>query len=291
MSVASSASRQTARCQSPRQVMRRLFSRDAESAYIRVETILESANCPIRLCLKTPVEVRVPHRTPARRAFIKSFGCQMNVYDAERMADIAARRATARLRTVEDADLIVLNTCHIRERASEKIYSELGKLRELKEERRRARPADDARRRRLRRPGRRGGNPAPPAGGRCRRRSAELSSPAAAPARSAPSARRRRRRLPGRGQVLDLPEPGPTRSPGAASPRSSPCRRAATSSARSASCPTRAAPRPRAPVRRRPRRDRAPRRGRRARGHAHRAERQRLSRAGQSMAARSGSPA
>jgi tRNA-2-methylthio-N6-dimethylallyladenosine synthase len=70
--------------------------------------------------------------------FIKSFGCQMNVYDAERIADIAAREGYREAHAVEDADLIVLNTCHIRERASEKIYSELGKLRELKEERRRA---------------------------------------------------------------------------------------------------------------------------------------------------------
>jgi tRNA-2-methylthio-N6-dimethylallyladenosine synthase len=70
--------------------------------------------------------------------FIRSFGCQMNVYDAERMADIAAREGYREAHTVEDADLIVLNTCHIRERASEKIYSELGKLRELKDQRRRA---------------------------------------------------------------------------------------------------------------------------------------------------------
>jgi tRNA-2-methylthio-N6-dimethylallyladenosine synthase len=62
----------------------------------------------------------------------------MNVYDAERMADIAAEEGYGEARTPEDADLIVLNTCHIRERASEKIYSELGKLRELKDERRRA---------------------------------------------------------------------------------------------------------------------------------------------------------
>ncbi|HEX9170643.1 MAG TPA: tRNA (N6-isopentenyl adenosine(37)-C2)-methylthiotransferase MiaB [Roseiarcus sp.] len=70
-----------------------------------------------------------------RRAFIKPFGCQMNVYDAERMADIAAEEGYRHTDTAEDADLIVLNTCHIRERASQKIYSELGKLRELKEER------------------------------------------------------------------------------------------------------------------------------------------------------------
>ena len=61
----------------------------------------------------------------------------MNVYDAERMADIAAEQGYREAQGVEDADLIVLNTCHIRERASEKIYSELGKLRRLKEERRR----------------------------------------------------------------------------------------------------------------------------------------------------------
>src|SRR5579871_3216836 len=59
----------------------------------------------------------------------------MNVYDAERMADIAAEEGFREARAVEDADLIVLNTCHIREKASEKIYSELGKLRELKQAR------------------------------------------------------------------------------------------------------------------------------------------------------------
>ncbi len=74
----------------------------------------------------------------APRAFIKSFGCQMNVYDSQRMADLAALEGFEEAAGVEDADLIVLNTCHIRERASEKIYSELGKLRELKNERRKA---------------------------------------------------------------------------------------------------------------------------------------------------------
>ncbi len=70
-----------------------------------------------------------------RRAFIKSFGCQMNVYDSQRMADLAALEGYEEAERVEDADIVVLNTCHIRERASEKIYSELGKLRELKDER------------------------------------------------------------------------------------------------------------------------------------------------------------
>src|ERR1700742_3115202 len=59
----------------------------------------------------------------------------MNVYDAERMADLAAEAGYREALSVEDADLIVLNTCHIRDRAVQKIYSELGKLRELKEER------------------------------------------------------------------------------------------------------------------------------------------------------------
>ena len=62
----------------------------------------------------------------------------MNVYDSERMGDLAAGAGYGEAARVEDADLIVLNTCHIRERASEKIFSELGKLRELKEERARS---------------------------------------------------------------------------------------------------------------------------------------------------------
>jgi len=71
----------------------------------------------------------------ARRVFIKSYGCQMNVYDAQRMADVVGPEGFVETSRIEDADLVVLNTCHIRERASEKIYSELGKVRELKRER------------------------------------------------------------------------------------------------------------------------------------------------------------
>ncbi len=67
------------------------------------------------------------------KLFIKSFGCQMNAYDASRMADVLAPEGYAETGTIEEADLVVLNTCHIRERAAEKIYSELGKIRELKE--------------------------------------------------------------------------------------------------------------------------------------------------------------
>ena len=74
-----------------------------------------------------------PPTERTRRVFVKSFGCQMNVYDSHRMTDVAVHEGFEEATRIEDADLIVLNTCHIRERASEKIYSELGKVRELKE--------------------------------------------------------------------------------------------------------------------------------------------------------------
>jgi tRNA-2-methylthio-N6-dimethylallyladenosine synthase len=70
----------------------------------------------------------------ARKVHIKSFGCQMNVYDARRMADTLARDGYAETTDPEQADLIILNTCHIREKAVEKVYSELGRLREMGEE-------------------------------------------------------------------------------------------------------------------------------------------------------------
>ena len=66
---------------------------------------------------------------------MKSFGCQMNVYDAARMTDLLAGERYGETASEEDADLVILNTCHIRERAAEKIYSELGKLAVLKRER------------------------------------------------------------------------------------------------------------------------------------------------------------
>jgi len=70
-----------------------------------------------------------------KRAFIKAYGCQMNVYDAERMGDLLAREGYAAADDAAGADLVILNTCHIRERASQKMYSELGRLRGLKGER------------------------------------------------------------------------------------------------------------------------------------------------------------
>lgn len=71
-----------------------------------------------------------------KKLFIKTYGCQMNVYDSDRMADALAPHGYAPVQVMEDADLVVLNTCHIREKASEKVFSELGRLRDLREERR-----------------------------------------------------------------------------------------------------------------------------------------------------------
>ena len=70
-----------------------------------------------------------------RKLFVKTYGCQMNVYDSERMTAALGARGYEPTETPEDADLILLNTCHIREKAAEKVYSELGRLRRLKAER------------------------------------------------------------------------------------------------------------------------------------------------------------
>ncbi|MDX2263590.1 MAG: tRNA (N6-isopentenyl adenosine(37)-C2)-methylthiotransferase MiaB [Hyphomicrobiales bacterium] len=70
-----------------------------------------------------------------KKVFIKTYGCQMNVYDSARMAEALAPAGFAETDDMADAELIVLNTCHIREKASEKVYSELGRLRVLQAER------------------------------------------------------------------------------------------------------------------------------------------------------------
>jgi tRNA-2-methylthio-N6-dimethylallyladenosine synthase len=69
-----------------------------------------------------------------KRVFIKTYGCQMNVYDSDRMTDALASDGYEATDSVENADLVLLNTCHIREKAAEKVYSELGRLRVMKEE-------------------------------------------------------------------------------------------------------------------------------------------------------------
>ncbi len=70
--------------------------------------------------------------TPTKRLFIKTYGCQMNVYDSERMADVLRPLGYAMTDEAEGADLVVHNTCHIREKASEKVYSELGRIKRMK---------------------------------------------------------------------------------------------------------------------------------------------------------------
>jgi tRNA-2-methylthio-N6-dimethylallyladenosine synthase len=71
---------------------------------------------------------------PPRKLHIKSYGCQMNVYDAQRMVDALGPEGFVETASAEEADLVILNTCHIREKASEKVYSELGRLRVAKDE-------------------------------------------------------------------------------------------------------------------------------------------------------------
>ena len=68
----------------------------------------------------------------SKKVFVKTYGCQMNVYDSERMRDVLAPLGYAETASAEEADLVILNTCHIREKAAEKVYSELGKMRRLK---------------------------------------------------------------------------------------------------------------------------------------------------------------
>ena len=68
----------------------------------------------------------------SKKVFVKTYGCQMNVYDSERMRDVLAPLGYVEAAGPEDADLVILNTCHIREKAAEKVYSELGKIRRMK---------------------------------------------------------------------------------------------------------------------------------------------------------------
>lgn len=70
-----------------------------------------------------------------KKVFVKTYGCQMNVYDSQRMADALSADGYIPTDRMEDADFVLLNTCHIREKAAEKVYSELGRIRRIKEER------------------------------------------------------------------------------------------------------------------------------------------------------------
>ena len=76
--------------------------------------------------------------TGPKKIFVKTFGCQMNVYDSERMTELLAVDGFAETATMEEADVILLNTCHIREKAAEKVYSDLGRIRQVKDARSKA---------------------------------------------------------------------------------------------------------------------------------------------------------
>ena len=87
---------------------------------------------PLEPLALRPHKASMSRPAPEKRLFIKTYGCQMNVYDSERMADVLAPLGYGMTDTPEDADLVVLNTCHIREKATEKVYSELGQIRLMK---------------------------------------------------------------------------------------------------------------------------------------------------------------
>ena len=71
----------------------------------------------------------------AKKVFVKTFGCQMNVYDSQRIGEALAVEGYAPTAAIEEADMVILNTCHIREKAAEKVYSDLGRIRQVKERR------------------------------------------------------------------------------------------------------------------------------------------------------------
>ncbi|TIP99895.1 MAG: tRNA (N6-isopentenyl adenosine(37)-C2)-methylthiotransferase MiaB, partial [Mesorhizobium sp.] len=72
-------------------------------------------------------ETAVALPAASRKVFVKTYGCQMNVYDSQRMTDALAADGYVATDVIGDADLVLLNTCHIREKAAEKVYSELGR--------------------------------------------------------------------------------------------------------------------------------------------------------------------
>ena len=67
-----------------------------------------------------------------KKFYIKSYGCQMNVYDSNRIKDLFKPKGFKETKDLEEADLIVLNTCHIREKAVEKVYSDIGRIKNIK---------------------------------------------------------------------------------------------------------------------------------------------------------------
>ena len=71
------------------------------------------------------------NKAPKKRIFIKSYGCQMNVYDSNRIKNLFEPKGYSETGDLTKADLIVLNTCHIREKAAEKVYSDIGRIKKI----------------------------------------------------------------------------------------------------------------------------------------------------------------
>ena len=69
-----------------------------------------------------------------KNIYVKSYGCQMNVYDSNRIKNLFEPKGYAETKDIEKADLIVLNTCHIREKAVEKVYSDIGRIKKIKKD-------------------------------------------------------------------------------------------------------------------------------------------------------------
>ena len=67
-----------------------------------------------------------------KNIFVKSYGCQMNVYDSNRIKDLLEPKGFQETLSIEEADMIVLNTCHIREKSAEKVYSDIGRINKIK---------------------------------------------------------------------------------------------------------------------------------------------------------------
>ena len=67
-------------------------------------------------------------KTSSKKIYVKSYGCQMNVYDSNRIKNLFEPKGYTETASVEEADIVVLNTCHIREKAAEKVYSDIGRI-------------------------------------------------------------------------------------------------------------------------------------------------------------------
>jgi tRNA-2-methylthio-N6-dimethylallyladenosine synthase len=93
---------------------------------------MDGSDTDLAATIVAPAGNRLPE---GGKVFVKTFGCQMNVYDSERMTEALALHGYAETGRIEEADLVILNTCHIREKAAEKVYSDLGRVRQVKEER------------------------------------------------------------------------------------------------------------------------------------------------------------